>query len=311
MPHHVVLFTDGGCTTQHPRRPGGWAAILLAVTDRLAVPLDPVLDPRTGQPYVHEAAGHELDTTNQQMEIEAAIQGLRLLKHEGTAVLVVSDSEYVIKTMKGQQRKKANRDRWARLDALVERHDVLWQWTKAHAAGDDEFSRWNNRADALVTHELATALADLLGRGSDPDPDNGDASVPDLICPACGSPMVLRETTRITYKDGRARKFYGCSRWPACAETHGADPDGKPLGVPATQEVRTLRHEVHVLATRIWDWDDKAQRKAMYAWLSENAPSGHIGAMQREELLALRSRLEGLTGGDAGHDLQQAGGGDG
>jgi ssDNA-binding Zn-finger/Zn-ribbon topoisomerase 1 len=67
-----------------------------------------------------------------------------------------------------------------------------------------------------------------------------------VICP-CGAPMVLRETSRYKYPNGQPRKFYGCSRYPKCKEVHGAHPDGRPLGIPATKETRALRHQCHTL----------------------------------------------------------------
>lgn len=96
--------------------------------------------------------------------------------------------------------------------------------------------------------------------------------------------MTLRSTTKFTTKDGKPRKFWGCSRFPECRSIHGAHPDGKPLGIPATKEVKALRSELHRACEKIWGpWND-ADKVGMYAWLKENTQSGHIGMMQREEL---------------------------
>lgn len=104
-----------------------------------------------------------------------------------------------------------------------------------------------------------------------------------LECPECGSPMRLQ-----TSKYGL---FYGCSRFPECKETHGAHPDGKPLGRPAKKDIRLLRREIHALAEHIWRWSVKKERSAMYVWLKKNTKSGHIGEMEKSELMALKEKL--------------------
>lgn len=70
--------------------------------------------------------------TNQQAEVVAACLGLEALK-EPCQVKLISDSQYVIKTMKGEFRRKANHDFWARLDAAKKPHKITWEWTRGHA----------------------------------------------------------------------------------------------------------------------------------------------------------------------------------
>lgn len=106
----------------------------------------------------------------------------------------------------------------------------------------------------------------------------------DVKCPVDGAPMVLRQTNKFRYKDGRPRKFYGCSRYPQCTEIHGCHPDGTPLGIPATKEIRDMRTAVHALAEKIWKWDDRKQKAQMYAWMKINTKSGHIAKMLEDEL---------------------------
>src|SRR6478752_167673 len=60
-----------------------------------------------------------------------------------------------------------------------------------------------------------------------------------ITCPHCGVPMVLREQHALK------RKFYGCSRWPNCDGTHGAHPDGRPLGIPADRRTKKMRIVAH------------------------------------------------------------------
>lgn len=99
-----------------------------------------------------------------------------------------------------------------------------------------------------------------------------------LACPDCGSPMVLRPS--------RYGQFYGCSQFPACRGTHGAHPDGKPLGVPANTETKQARIAAHAAFDPLWqdapslyriedDYETackRIRRRARlraYTWLSE------------------------------------------
>lgn len=140
----VQLITDGACVGNPG--PGGWAYIL-----------------RYGE-HKREMSGAEAATTNNRMELRAAIEGMRALK-EPCEVEVVTDSEYlkngITKWIHGWKRngwktasKKpvVNQDLWNELDAETSRHNIHWTWTKGHADHDD-----NNRCD-----ELATQAARLL-----------------------------------------------------------------------------------------------------------------------------------------------------
>ena len=134
----VQLITDGGCNGNPG--PGGWAAILRHDGNK------------------KEIYGCEPNTTNNRMELRAAIEGLRTLKEE-CEVEVVTDSEYVkngittwIHAWKRNGWKTAskkpvvNQDLWNELDQLASQHKVQWTWTKGHADHDD-----NNRCDELAT----------------------------------------------------------------------------------------------------------------------------------------------------------------
>lgn len=70
--------------------------------------------------------------TNQQAEIAAAALGLENLK-EPCSVRLMSDSRYVVETMSGGWKRKANHAWWAKLDKAAVRHDIEWQWIKGHA----------------------------------------------------------------------------------------------------------------------------------------------------------------------------------
>jgi ribonuclease HI len=137
----LQLITDGACLGNPG--PGGWAAILRY------------------NGHTRELFGSAPHTTNNRMELTAAIEGLRAIK-ESCEVEVVTDSEYVkngiTQWIHGWKRKNwiksdkkpvLNADLWRALDAEAARHKTTWTWTKGHASHDD-----NNRAD-----ELANAAA--------------------------------------------------------------------------------------------------------------------------------------------------------
>jgi ribonuclease HI len=133
----VHLITDGSCIGNPG--PGGWAYILRF------------------NAHTREAYGSEPRTTNNRMELTAAVRGLRSLK-EPCHVTLTTDSEYVkngiTQWIKGWKRngwktaaKKPvlNQDLWTELDAEAARHKIVWEWTKGHADHDD-----NNRCDELA-----------------------------------------------------------------------------------------------------------------------------------------------------------------
>jgi ribonuclease HI len=132
------LITDGACLGNPG--PGGWAAILLYGDHR------------------RELFGCEKHTTNNRMELTAAIEGLSALR-ERCEVEVVTDSEYMKNGitlwisnwkkrnwMTSQKKPVVNRDLWEKLDHETTRHVTQWTWTKGHASHAD-----NNRADELAS----------------------------------------------------------------------------------------------------------------------------------------------------------------
>ncbi len=70
-------------------------------------------------------------------------------------------------------------------------------------------------------------------------------------------------------RNSRFGKFYGCTRWPDCDGTHGAHPDGKPLGVPADKETREARIRAHAAFDKLWKTRRKPHkaRGQAYRWL--------------------------------------------
>lgn len=138
----VVIHTDGACSGNPG--PGGWGAIL-----------------RYGG-HEKELKGGERLTTNNRMELTAAIMALEALKRPATVELH-TDSQYlrdgISKWIHGWKRngwktadKKPvkNAELWQRLDQALQHHQVSWHWVKGHAGHDD-----NERADELARQGMA------------------------------------------------------------------------------------------------------------------------------------------------------------
>ena len=94
------------------------------------------------------------EATNQQAEIAAATIGLKTLR-EPCQVKVLTDSRYVVETMTGKFRKKANLDWWARLEAAAKTHQITWQWTKGHAGHEVQ-----EIADKMARHAAELGRVD-------------------------------------------------------------------------------------------------------------------------------------------------------
>ena len=137
MSDTIEIWTDGACSGNPG--PGGWGVLL-----------------KTGT-HEKELFGGEAETTNNRMELVAAIEALSALK-ERSKVILHTDSTYVkdglTKWMASWKRngwktaaKKPvkNKDLWMSLDEAANRHDIVWKWVKGHS-GDEG----NERADALA-----------------------------------------------------------------------------------------------------------------------------------------------------------------
>ena len=144
---HVVMYTDGACKGNPGV--GGWGVSLQYGAHR------------------KELFGGEAETTNNRMELTAAIEGLKQLK-QACKVTIYTDSKYVMQGMeewlagwKARGWKTASKapvknvDLWQQLDDLVGQHEVTWQWVKGHA--EDE---GNERADELANMGVAQVSGD-------------------------------------------------------------------------------------------------------------------------------------------------------
>lgn len=124
----VAIYTDGACSGNPG--PGGWAAIL---TDGIRE---------------KQISGGEENTTNNRMELLAAIKGLEALRYP-CEVDLYSDSQYLVSTMtKGWKRNK-NVDLWAMLDYYVSMHSINFIWVKGHASNE-----YNNKCDQMARAEI-------------------------------------------------------------------------------------------------------------------------------------------------------------
>lgn len=138
----LKAFTDGACSGNPG--PGGWGVVLQAINANYVV-------------KERELSGGASETTNNQMELMAAISALETLERAST-ITVVTDSSYVkdgvstwIHGWKRNGWKTAakkpvkNVELWQRLDTARSRHNVTWEWVKGHAGHPE-----NERADALA-----------------------------------------------------------------------------------------------------------------------------------------------------------------
>lgn len=105
------------------------------------------------------------EATNQQAEIAAAWIGLKTLR-EPCQVKILTDSRYVVETMTGNFRKKANLEWWKKLDEAASRHKISWQWTKGHAGHEiqeiaDKMARKAAEAGKIDERILDDAVAEI------------------------------------------------------------------------------------------------------------------------------------------------------
>lgn len=135
----IEIFTDGACVNNPGV--GGWACIL-----------------KWGE-HTKTLSGSSMDTTNNKMELEAVIQGLQAVKR-AVPIYVYTDSKYVVNAfnkgwlinwktngwVNASSAPVKNQDRWKKLDALVDKYDVVFQWVKGHSG-----NRFNEMADRAAT----------------------------------------------------------------------------------------------------------------------------------------------------------------
>jgi len=142
----IEIYTDGACRGNPG--PGGWGALLVFGDAE------------------KELFGAEADTTNNRMELLAAINALENLKSDRYPVILTTDSRYVMdgitKWLEGWKRRNwktasrqpvKNEDLWRRLDELASRYDIEWRWVRGHSGHAE-----NERVDALANRAIDELL---------------------------------------------------------------------------------------------------------------------------------------------------------
>lgn len=139
-PPKVTIYTDGSCEPNPGA--GGWAALLLFPDKQ--IPL----------------TGAAANTTNNRMELTAAVEALQALP-ERSRVVLYTDSEYLrrgitewlpgwrARNWKRKGGKLKNVDLWKALDSTLQAHDVEWKWVKGHST-----SKYNNQVDSLAREAM-------------------------------------------------------------------------------------------------------------------------------------------------------------
>ena len=145
----VTIYSDGACWGNPG--PGGWAAILISGAKK------------------KEISGAQPQTTNNRMEITAALEALRTLR-KPSVVHIFTDSSYLVNAAttwmpgwkaRGWRRKEGvllNADLWQELDEVMSKHQIQWTWVKGHAG-----NRYNERADALANEAIRKLGLDQAG----------------------------------------------------------------------------------------------------------------------------------------------------
>ena len=142
----VDIYTDGACRGN--LGPGGWAAILRY---------------RDKETLIH---GAEAETTNNRMELQAAVAALQKLKHS-CAVSITTDSRYLMDGIQqwlpnwkqngwktSAKKPVKNQDLWRQLDMLVEGHNITWNWVRGHTGHVE-----NERVDRLANEAIDNLLS--------------------------------------------------------------------------------------------------------------------------------------------------------
>lgn len=187
-PQEFLVYADGSCLGNPG--PGGWGVV--------------IIEPGGAE---SEHSGGSSHTTNNRMELTAAIEGLRRLP-PGARVLLRSDSEYLVKSINLKWRRNANLDLWRELDAEIARRAVKFEWVRGHAA--DEL---NNRADRLALAQARGVLAEgkparRVREPAPPSPGEGLAARLEPLleagerlarCATCGEVFVASGPERAMY----------------------------------------------------------------------------------------------------------------
>lgn len=269
----VLIYTDGACSGNPG--PGGWGAVIIEGGER------------------REIFGSEDQTTNQRMELLAAVKALEALDGRPQRVTLVSDSAYMVNCFRdrwyerwqrngwvnAKKQPVQNRDLWERLVALAARYNVRFVKTKGHA--DDEL---NNRADALARQAVRVggdrAGADGGRYAAAVKPSPARPAAPPRVKEGGGDKAMANSTPRgaILQKD---------------KETYAIVPRLQPCGLLDVETLRRLadvaeKFEVPVIKIT------GAQRIAMVGFTAENVEPAWE-ALEREPAPAVGPCIHYVT----------------
>jgi ribonuclease HI len=192
----IRIYTDGACSGNPG--PGGWGAVIETPADRL------------------ELGGHEPDTTNNRMELRAAIEGLREARDLDRDITVVTDSRYVYEGIRSwihQWKRRGwrtatdtpvlNQDLWQELDGICP-PGTRWEWVRGHTGH--------------AGNERANRIAQWFARGPREDMPPPEDSPPKRAGKATGLPLLDHRPPGVSYLslvDGELRRH---GTWEECRE---------------------------------------------------------------------------------------------
>lgn len=218
----MVVYTDGACVPNPGK--GGWGAVI--------VQPDGTIRKISG--------GSSGQTTNNRMEMTAVLMGLRELRDADHQVIVRSDSELVIKTLKGAYRRRENLDLWRQIDHELARfRSISFEWVRGH-----DGNHYNEMADRLANQAIASPVK---GSGSKHD---------GLKCHQCRRPM-RHFSTRPSRNTNGEEHWYRCDQCSISAYKDrrgahylprsfagGTDDAADPFAITAPIDPALRRHPV-------------------------------------------------------------------
>jgi ribonuclease HI len=197
----ILVYADGSCLGNPG--PGGWGVVIV------------------GPDGTREYSGSEAQTTNNRMELTAAIEGLRRLP-AGARVKLRSDSQYMIKSINFGWKRNANIDLWKDLDVEIARRRVSFEWVRGHA-GDS----LNERADRLAL-QAAKDAADA--------PRTPNRRAPALLQPTAQIPPPVQITPAAQISRPQQNQPRGAI--PRAVEIAPAAQNSPPMPTPSPEQVQ-------------------------------------------------------------------------
>jgi ribonuclease HI len=301
MTGHVTIYTDGACKGNPG--PGGWGLILLAGGAE------------------KELFGGDPDTTNNRMEMMAAIKALQTLSRP-CSVELYTDSQYVIKGCtewlvgwkkrnwrKSDKSPVENVDLWKLLDEQLGRHDIKFHWVRGHS-GD----KYNERADQLANQGVDLVRGQAAERSTAPKPQAAQGAL-NLAPKASGKPTVE------AYTDGSSRKS-GAGGWAVVLVNQGVESEQSGGAHDTTNNrmemmgpiiaLETIPAHEHVRITTDSQYVQKGIEEWIHNWkkrgwrTADNKPVKNVDLWQRlDKICAGREITWAWVRGHSGHHYNE------